>query len=96
EEIKDPSDEDPMEVVFKEKLASARQLAESKRLRAGEIEGWTSNQTLQGSLLGQRNFQQPFLSYFSSDGVPFYSNAGPHPGAYQRLYESLRGSWNQY
>ncbi|CAG8820685.1 33959_t:CDS:2, partial [Gigaspora margarita] len=81
-EIRDSSDEDPMDVYFQDKLASARQLAKNKRPKVGSSMG-SPVSVLTGLLVGFGNvatnqvlpwpvFQQPVQQQFQpvQSGLP--------------------------
>ncbi|RIB25720.1 hypothetical protein C2G38_2138637 [Gigaspora rosea] len=105
--IRDPLDDDPMEVFFQEKLASARQSAKNSRSRWDEksevsdaffsnglrgIGGVPHNPLVQW-LMPSPQYFQPGQPSFIPGGNPTYGNMLPYPSTYQHRYESQRRLW---
>ncbi|RIB12450.1 hypothetical protein C2G38_24343 [Gigaspora rosea] len=95
--IRDLLDDDPMEVFFQEKLASARQSARNNCPRwdgeseisgaffpngPGEMGGMASNPMAHWSMPGQQYFQQPGQPGFVPGGIFTYRSMLPYPSAY--------------
>ncbi|CAG8495244.1 16920_t:CDS:2 [Gigaspora margarita] len=101
-EIRDSSDEDPMDVYFQDKLASARQLAKNKRPKVGSSIG-SPVLVLTGLLVGfvQSGLPpnllplQPVQSGFMQNMPQAYSNTVPNQNLYQQSYGS-QGSSRPY
>ncbi|RIB05021.1 hypothetical protein C2G38_2282038 [Gigaspora rosea] len=101
--IRDPLDDDPMEVFFQEKLASARQSTRNNHPRwdresemsdvffpngPEEMGGMALNPMVHWSMTGQQYFQQPGQPGFVPGGIPTYGSMLPYPSAYQHRYEN--------
>lgn len=105
--IKDLLEDDPMEVFFQEKLASARQSARNNRPRRDEksemlgasflnmFGGMTPNPMMQWSIPGQQYFQQSGQPNFASGRMPTYGNIISYPNTYQFRYEYQRRPWSR-
>ncbi|CAG8761230.1 42957_t:CDS:2, partial [Gigaspora margarita] len=108
--IRDPLDDNPMEVFFQKKLASARQSAKNSRPRRDDksemsgasfanvlrgMGGMAPNLIVQWSMPGQQYFQQPDQPSFAPGGVPTYGNMLPYPSTYQYRYENQRRPWSR-